>query len=508
MLIGKRVLMNNPEWHRVSIISVIHFFISRTLRIIKELGFNAGPILLAGYVAVDDRSFWFSIFGLVIFALLLVDTLITYFTFRFQVTDNQIIVKQGFFTREVLDLKFDRIQNVNISVPWYFKPFKLVNCMLDSAGSSAKEASIPGITETFAQNINQQIHAYHQQHNISDILATEPVTEPGQGATSVMKLANKEVTKYGFTNSMIFVMAAASFPIVEKTIGRLGWDFSAHLNELASYLPLPELAARITLVVSSLFLFGFLLLCLTALGAFIRFYNYELHNQPNKLKRIAGLLDRQQISVRKQKIQGISIKQNIFAKILRRVTVHFHQTQSEHNPQSKKQCLIIPMLKPDQWQQYIPWVYSNFSVEDINFANISRHYLFRKSLILLIVLFVLVIIFHAVSQSTNSFYILAIIPVGIFCLWLKYRRYGYYMNADFCIIRSGFIGVNYTLIPLYKIQKVIEKQSFFQRRKQLCSIDIQLAFKKLKLPYLPQAVANNILNICLYKVESTDKNWL
>lgn len=500
--------MNNPEWHRVSVISVFHFFISRAISIIKEVGFNAGPILVAGYVTVDDRSFWFGIFGLVFLTLLLVDTLIIYFTFRFQLTDNQIIVKQGFFTREVLDLKFDRIQNVNISVPWYFKPFKLVNCILDSAGSAAKEASIPGITETFAQQISQQIHSYHQQHNISDVLETETSSELEQPATSILKLTNKEVTKYGFTNSMIFVIAAASFPIVEKTIERLGWDFSDYLKDLASYLPLPELAAKITLVISSLLLFGFLLLCVTGIGSFVRFYNYELHNQPNKLKRIAGLLDRQQISVRKQKIQGISIKQNIFAKILKRVTVQFHQTQSEHNPQSKKQSLIIPMLKPDQWQQYIPWVYSDFSVEQIKFSNISYYYLFRKSLMLVILPIVVLFIFLAFSQSLYHLFLLAFIPLGIFCLWLKFRRYGYYMNADFCIIRSGFIGVTYTLIPLYKIQRVSEKQSFYQRRKQLCSIEIQLAFSKLRLPYLPEVVANKILNICLYKVESTDKSWL
>ena len=35
---------------------------------------------------------------------------------------------------------------------------------------------------------------------------------------------------------------------------------------------------------------------------------------------------------------------------LGRVTVQFHQTQADVGPQAKKQQLLIPMLKPDEWQ--------------------------------------------------------------------------------------------------------------------------------------------------------------
>ncbi|MCP4411477.1 MAG: PH domain-containing protein [Gammaproteobacteria bacterium] len=495
-------------WHRISILSVVHFFISRGLRLFKTLGLNAGPIIIAAAVAINNASFWFGIFSIFLLSILLTDTLISYLTFRFQICDNQIIVKQGFFTREVLNLKYDRIQNVNISVPWYFKPFKLVNCILDSAGSSNKEASIPGINEHFAQSISQQINDYHQDHQINEATSTEPFDSSEQSVTSTLKLSNKEVIKYGFTNSMIFVMAAASFPIVQKYIERAGWTFSTYYNDLAGYLPLPELVAKITIIVFSIVLFGLLLLCITALGSFIRFYNYELQNISDKLKRIAGLLDRQEIAVRKHKIQGISIKQNLFAKILNRVTVHFHQAQSEHSPQSKKQHLIIPMLKPDQWQQYITWVYDDFSIKELKFESISKYYFFRLSMLLIILPITLLVFFLSWNVSTNSFIFLALIPVGICILWFRYRRYGYLINEHFGIIRSGFIGVKYTLFPLYKLQKINEKQSRNQRKRGLCSIELQLAFGILILPYLPLEVANKIIKVCLYKVESSEKNWL
>ncbi len=498
--------MNDTKWYRISVVSIIHFFLTRGFRIIKELGFNSGPIIIAAVVALDNASFWLGLFALAFFATLLLNTLIRYWTFRFQISGNQIVVKQGFFTREVLNLKYDRIQNVNISVPWYFKPFKLVNCILDSAGSTGKEASIPGISNSFAQDIYKQIHNYHQEHNINETIIPELGEMPAQTTTSILKLTNREVTKYGFTHSMIFVMAAASFPVIEKIIEKAGWDFYSYLKQLAKYLPLPEIAAIIILVLISLIIFALLLMCFTALGSFIRFYNYELHNESSRLIKIAGLHYRQQISVQKQKIQGISIKQNVFARILNRVTVHFHQTQSEQNLFSKKQHLIIPMLKPEQWHQYILWVYNDFKIDKIKFEKISQYYLFRRSLTLLILPLTFVIYFLYISVSVYSLFLLSLIPVGIGMIWMRYRRYGYYMNEHFAIIRSGFIGVEYTLFPLYKLQNIIEKESFNQRKHQLCTTEFQLAFKKLQLPYLPRMVVNEIFNICLYRIESTEKN--
>jgi len=257
-----------------------------------------------------------------------------------------------------------------------------------------------------------------------------------------------------------------------------------------------------------LILFGILLLSFTAVGSLIRFYNYELHNEPTKLKRIAGLLDRQQIAVRKHKIQGITIKQNIFAKLLNRVTLQFHQTLSELTPQSKKQHLIIPMLKPDEWQQYISWVFSDFSTELPVFNKISHHYQLRRSLIFFVIPITILSLYLSFKFSIYNLFILGLIPVGIFLVWLRYRRYGYYINDNHAIIRSGFIGVKYTVFPLYKLQKLIEKQSYAQRKRQLCSSEFQLAFGNISLPYISKSLANKIINLCLYKVESSGENWL
>ncbi|MCP3674964.1 MAG: PH domain-containing protein [Gammaproteobacteria bacterium] len=499
--------MNNPEWHRISFLSVIHFFISRGINIIKEVGFNSAPIIVAGVVAIDDTAFWFSIFGLVLLAILLLDALIIYWTFKFQITHDQIIVKQGYFTKEVLNLKYDRIQNVNISEPWYFKPFKLVNCMLDSAGSNTKEASIPGITKESADRVSQQVLNYQLSKNVINDNENSEYSED-KSTVQILKLSNVEVTKYGFTNSMIFVVAAATFPVIEKTIERAGWDFTVFLNEVAAFLPLPELPARIIIFILSFILFGLLLLSFTAIGSFIRFHNFELHNESSKLKRIAGLLDRQQITVRKQKVQGISIKQNIFAKLLNRVTLQFHQTQSDRALNSKKQHLIIPMLKSEQWQQYVSWVFTDFSSTDIKFQKINRQYLIRRSLMVVIFPVVLLTTFLVITTTIHALIILGVIPFGIAVFWQRYRRYGYYINENYSVIRSGFIGVRYTIFPLYKLQKLNETTTTGQRRWQLGSGEFQLAFGKVHLPYIPISIINKIFNLTLYKVESSTKNWL
>ena len=269
-----------------------------------------------------------------------------------------------------------------------------------------------------------------------------------------------------------------------------------------------EFVAKVILLVSSFIIFGLLLLSLTAIGAFVRFYNYELYNEPKKLKRFSGLFERQQISVRKQKIQGISIKQNIFAKLLNRVTVVFHQTEAESGLQAKKQSFMIPMLKPDAWQQYVPWVYPDINLATLKYNKVHHQYFIRYSFYAVILPISLLAILFATVGPIMNLILLGLIPFGIFIVWLRYRRYGYYYDDQYAIFRSGFIGVRYTVVPLYKVQHSTIIQSTSQRKRALATCQLQLPFMKMRLPFIQLEEASKLINLTLYRIESSKKNWL
>jgi putative membrane protein len=503
--------MTNPDstlthqWHRVSLLAIVYFLLSRGLRIIKELATNAAPAFAAILLAVDNKSFWFAMAGIGFIVLIILDVVILYATYRYRIEDDQIQVRQGFFTKELLNLKFARVQNINNAVPWYFKPFNLVRCTLDSAGSSSKEIDIPGITVQRSAEIANIINRYQKSHDLE--IEQEQVSEEVEDDKTLF-LSNWEVTKFGFTNSMIFVFAGALFPVIEKLTETTGIDFSDYLKQLAVMLPLPDMLAKIVLVFISMLLFGFLLLCVTAAGSFVRYHNYELYDEGKKLKRIAGLLERQTIYLNKNKVQGISIKQNVFARMLGRVTMYFQQTQADANGMVKKQPFIIPMLKPDEWQEQLKMIYPEVANLTLNFQPIEFRY-FTKIVVygfLLPVSLISLPLSIFVSPFFLLLYLVGIPIVGL--AYLRYRRYGYSVHDNFLVIREGMIGTNYHVIERFKAQHLSEVTSPSQRRHRLGSLKIQMAYATIHLPYLKRDELTQIINRSLYLTEATQRSWM
>ena len=493
------------QWQRVSPLAIIYFFISKGLGIIKELALNSAPAFAAILIAVEDKAFWFSIAGLGFISLIIIDVLALYLTYRYRVEDEQIIVRQGVFTKEVINMKYARVQNINNAIPFYFKPFGLVRCTLDSAGSAAKEINIPGISEARSKEIAKIINRYQKTHDLE--VEDDSTTEETPPEKS-LKLSNLEITKYGFTNSIIFVFAGAFFPVIEKFIETTGIDITQYLNELAPLLPLPVTLAKILLVLISIIIFAFLLLSISALGAFVRFYNYELYDEDKKLKRVAGLLERQTIFLNKHKVQGVSIKQNLFARLLNRVSIYFQQTSSDGKSAGKKQPFIIPMLKPDQWQKQLNFIYPELADIELEFKPITSKY-FTKLVLYGCLIPLSIVVLPLVYLVSNFFlllYLLSLPLIGIF--YLSYRKYGYSIQPNFLIIREGLIGTNYHILERYKAQHISEASSPSQRRLKLGSLQIQMAYKAITLPYIKQADLREIINRGLYLIETTQKSWM
>jgi putative membrane protein len=63
-------------------------------------------------------------------------------------------------------------------------------------------------------------------------------------------------------------------------------------------------------------------------------------------------------------------------------------------------------------------------------------------------------------------------------------------------------------LPLYKVQNVELKQSIFQERRDLKSLEIHLASGSVTMPFLPQEAAHSLANLLLYKVEQSNRKWM
>lgn len=510
--------MNKQHWQRVSPWALLYFVLHFAYRFIKDGIFNLLPIAVVFVTQVQDKLFWGKIGASIAVVGLLLYSFAYYLNFRFCITDDHdILLNKGVFKKERLTLSFLRVQNVNVAEPFYFKPLGLVNCIFDAAGSVAQEAVLPGVTQTYAEDIREQVLTYKESQQVVEDQQTTN-NEQVEETQYSLKLTNKEVAKFGLMSNMAILALAALAPFMNVL-----FDFfeQAVINRLEAFyeqeVGLLVNAAALA-IFSILFMLVMLAILLSVIMSLIRFYNFELYFQAGKFKRISGLLERHQLSVSLDKVQSIVIKQNPIARMLQRYTIQCFQATSGYVTGAKsKQSLVMPVLKREQVNQTLQRVYpwlseANFDFKALKFKGVEQALLLKNFLFYSLIPSLLFSLFNYYVVASHALYSICILAVLSCLVYLSYKRYGYYFyhyqGRYYGIFRSGMLGVQYRVFELYKAQSTRGVSTYFMRRAGLKSLSIQLASGNVSLPYLKATLADEIIDFTLFQAESERRNWM
>lgn len=513
-----------PVWQRVSPIAIIFFIIKFAVRFVKEGALNFAPAIAVFITQVDDKWFWFGIVLSALFTFIVIYSILYFRKFRFLIESNQITLELGVLKQEKTILNFAKIQNVNLSTPFYFAPFQLVNCIFDSAGSSQKEISFPGIKREFAEQIRTDVMSYRRtvaKNEVSDATGSEAISldsdamavsldsnNDQDASNEKLQLNVKDLAIFGLSSNRTFLALAVLAPfsnhIVEYSKASLVPGLLTTLEGLFVTTQSAKIAAVI-IIVSTLFLAA---VSLSVISSIVQFYGYRFFDEGKNLRRIAGLLDSHQISLSKHRVQAITIRQNFVMKLFKRVTVQFNQLAAGASGDTKgKNNLSIPSLKQELWPTFVSDCFADLEVNNLNFLSISSRFISRV-FIFFWLLPISIASMLLMQLHFNWVWLLAVLPVGLGFTLLRYKRFGLWFNDEYVAIRSGMIGTKISVLPMYKIQHISMSQSPMMRRKLLANVSMQLPFGERTIPYLPKSTAQALINLASYKVESSTKKWL
>ena len=501
-------------WQKVSPWALLYFVVHFSVRFVKDGLLNLLPMLVVFVTQVENKLFWAQVAGGIALILLLVYSFLYYLNFKFSISsDNEILLNKGVFKKERLTLKFGRVQNVNIAEPFYFTPVNLVNCIFDAAGSVSQEVVLPGVTKDYAQQMRKQIFDFKAQQQ-----QEAPNTEQSETDTieNSLSISNKEIAKFGLMSNMAILAIAAFAPFInlivdfleKQIIAKVEGFYQQELGMLASAATF----AMITLI-------GLLVLVAVMLSvtmSLIRFYNFELYFKGQKFKRIAGLLERHQLSMSMDKVQSIVIKQNLMGRLLKRFTVECLQASSGGiaagvAAKKNKQTLVLPVLNSEQVDSVCQWIYPWFNSKKLAFKRAERALLYKNLGFYSLLPSVLVFGFCFIADI-NTLISLGVLVVFSGLVTLSYQRYGYYMHEDngrfYMVVRKGMIGVHYRVFELYKAQSARSISTYLMRKSGLKSLYIQLASGFVFMPYIKQQDADFIIDFTINQIESDTRSWM
>ena len=470
-------------------------------------------MLVVFVTQVENKLFWAQVAGAIAIVTLLIYSILYYINFKFCISDDhEILLNKGVFKKERLTLKFSRVQNVNIAEPFYFTPVNLVNCIFDAAGSVTQEAVLPGVTKAYAQQMRKQIFAFKAQQQPDE---KTPSSEHFEAENS-LRISNKEIAKFGLMSNMAILAMAAIAPFINVLVDFLEQQIIAKVEGFYQQ-ELGLLASAATFAMITLIALLVLTAVMLSVGmSLIRFYNFELYFKGQKFKRIAGLLERHQLSMSMDKVQSIVIKQNLMGRLLKRFTVECLQASSGGiaagvAAKKNKQTLVLPVLNSEQVDSVCQWIYPWFNSKKLQF-NGAEPALLYKNLSFYALIPSAIVLLGCYLGDFNAWLSLGVLLILAGLVTLAYQRYGYYLHEDngrfYMVVRKGMIGVHYRVFELYKAQSARSISTYFMRRAGLKSLYIQLASGFAFMPYIKQQDADYIIDFTLYQAESTQRNWM
>ncbi|AZN34184.1 PH domain-containing protein [Pseudoalteromonas sp. Xi13] len=501
------------HWQKVSPWAVLYFVVYFSVRFVKDGLLNLLPMLVVFVTQVENKLFWAQVAGAIAIVTLLIYSILYYINFKFCISDDhEILLNKGVFKKERLTLKFSRVQNVNIAEPFYFTPVNLVNCIFDAAGSVTQEAVLPGVTKAYAQQMRKQIFAFKAQQQPDEQTPSSEYFE----AENSLRISNKEIAKFGLMSNMAILAMAAIAPFINVLVDFLEQQIIAKVEGFYQQ-ELGLLASAATFAMITLIALLVLTAVMLSVGmSLIRFYNFELYFKGQKFKRIAGLLERHQLSMSMDKVQSIVIKQNLMGRLLKRFTVECLQASSGGiaagvAAKKNKQTLVLPVLNNEQVDSVCQWIYPWFNSKKLQFNGAERALLY-KNLSFYALIPSAIVLLGCYLGDFNAWLSLGVLLVLAGLVTLAYQRYGYYLHEDngrfYMVVRKGMIGVHYRVFELYKAQSARSISTYFMRRAGLKSLYIQLASGFAFMPYIKQQDADYIIDFTLYQAESTQRNWM
>jgi putative membrane protein len=520
-------LLTQDDWQVLSPVAILYFAVGVFKHLFGNIIYLI-PALAISYKSMLEHPYiWFPSI-LTAFALLLLFAFVSFKLYRYRLTDNNIEIRSGIFSKKHLNLPFSRVQNVKIEQPIYYRFSGHACLQLDTAGSAKNEAKLVAIKLHFAEQLKTRIQGQAQTDatdvnqdnltaNTTDRLNTI-VTNQGKQEKVLNQRQLSDLIIHGITSNRIWIFLGGMAPFydnifesISEWLTTLGIDFTGLFSlQTHSLLEVGLYALSLTMLVM------LVLVSFSVIGAIVSFYGYTLSKLDDKYIRRSGLFTKHEVSMSLSRLQMIVQKQDWLDVILKRINLNFEQSNSFGKNQSSSATsskIIVPSIKPDECQALIDDAYPNNSLHTLifndGFKPISKRFIFRNIVYLLTPIWLLATYNTLMDDKLMISALVSALFIALCALvFLRWKRWGVARDEQFVYIRKGLIGVDYYCFPTYKLQQTQFKQNLLMKKRQLASVKFVLASGSFKVPLISQTLAYEMIDVGLYQVESSQKSWM
>lgn len=399
--------------------------------------------------------------GIVVLVLILVGGVLSWLRYTYRIEEGELRIEYGLFVRKKRYIPFERIQSLDLSEGIFHRPFGLVKVKVETAGSSGPgaEATLTAISKADAAIIQEVLQKVKTQ-GVEDV---ESVQEPKEQI--LYKISPKELLILASTSGGIGVVISAVIAFVTQ--------FDELIPYKTVFHELEEFVANGVLVVSVIVFIGFLLAWIIAvLWMMIKYTDFTLKRVENDLIVTRGLLEKRQITVPLGRIQGIRISENFLRQPFGYASVYIESAGGSAMNAESAAVNILPLIKKARISQLIEDHIDGYDLEIQTTPAPKRalkRYIFRGWLVVIPIAIILIFFFKLWGALS-----LLLLPLSAFWSYLEYKDAGWSQQENQLTLSYRSLVKHTVFMQKNKVQALSLKESFFQRKEKLASVEATL----------------------------------
>jgi len=421
---------------------------------------------------------------------------VAYLRFRYRITDDSLIIKHGVLFRRRRVIPRSRIQNVDLRAGLVQQLFKVTTARIETAGGQATEATLHVVSRDEGVRLRARLvglaHDTPRPTAAAALLgdAHAALAEPGRATpaagSTVHHVSPLQLVIAGATSNRAGFLVGLLFG------GDYLFDFMPTDRILARFIPPQYLESGqaveglvqtaqsdMQAFLTGLFVLGIIFgvagWAVSILASVVRYFDFTLRQHGNELQVGYGLFTRREKGFRRSRIQNVQIEEPILRRWLKLASLRV-QTAG-YGPGLKadeRMETLSPIIRAGELNDYLHAVYPEFEWNSVDWRpshpRARRRLFIRRAFIVIAATAVLAVL------TTPDAYIL---PIALVPAWFlahaHYRHLGHARAGSYVLVREGLWNRRTYIVPIRKIQALQLRQTPFQRRLGLGTLNIETA---------------------------------
>lgn len=468
--------------------------------LLQQLRHFLVPLLVLVFLGgrSEDRYMLWSLVGV---AVLVVGAIWQFFTYRYRVDEDRLVVREGVFERKVRQVPFARIHNVTLHQTLLHRLFDVAEVRLESAGGTRPEAEMRVLAMSEAMALERLIRTRGAPVAITEGDAAEGAAGAGDDNDGklLLELPFGELVRLGLVSNRGMVVVAGAFALLwqvlpdDRMVARLVERYGAQAVGYADSAA-QGAAGRVLAVAMAVLLLLVLLRLLSVLLALTQYHGFRLLLQGRRLTVERGLLTRLRSSVSRRRIQAWTLREGLLHRLLKRRSLHVDTVGGAGEAGAQRSLReLAPIATPEACDALVREVLPGVTWPPVGWRRLHPR-AWQRLALPGAVLAVLAAAAACWWLGPAGLLALAWLPWTVFAARRHAHRAGYALDGRVLAVRAGWWSRHWRFAEIDKIQALRLERSPLDRAFGMATLWLDTAGARpgtpmLRLRLMPEAEA-------------------